>query len=112
MRLVRLLRVIPPILNSARELHLIDAVAHVDPGRFAVGFGPGLRVAQLADLRAAPEIPVVFRRKVDSGCVSKPAQVCTILVTLLDVDTGGVGKPRPRTRDQAAPGTVKQLAVV
>src|SRR5262249_40638206 len=58
------------------------------------------------------EIPVVFRRKVDSGCVSKPAQVCTILVTLLDVDTGGVGKPRPRTRDQAAPGTVKQLAVV
>src|SRR5262252_217047 len=112
MRLVGLFRVIPAILNCARELHLIQAVAHVDPGRFTVGFGPGLRVAQLADLRAAAEIPAVFRGDVDSGCVSKPAQVRTILVTLLDVDTGGVGEPRPRTRDQAAPAAVKQLAVV
>src|SRR5438445_240333 len=112
MRLVELFRVIPAILDRARELHLMQAVAHADPGRLAIGLGAGVRVAQLAELRAAAEIPALFRREVDSSGVSKAAQGPPILVTLLDVDTGGVGEPRLRARNQVALAAAKQLAVV
>src|SRR2546425_5458868 len=44
--------------------------------------------------------------------MSEAAQGRSILVTLLDVDTGGVGEPRLRARDQVALAAAKQLAVV
>src|SRR5256712_12110611 len=44
--------------------------------------------------------------------MSEAAQGRSILVTLLDVDTGGVGEPRLRARDQVALTAAKQLAVV
>src|SRR2546426_4098869 len=112
MRPVELFRVVPAILDRARELHLIQAVAHANPGRLAIGLGAGVRVAQLAELRVASQIPALFRREVDSSGVSKAAQGPPILVTLLDVDTGGVGKPRLRARNQVALAAAKQLAVV
>src|SRR5215472_9362611 len=71
-----------------------------------------MRVAQLADLRTGAEIPVLFRRKVNSGGVSEAAQGRAILVTLLDVDTRSVGEPGLRARDQVASAAVKQLPVV
>src|SRR2546428_5297453 len=112
MRPVELFRVIPAILDRARELYLIQPVAHAHPGRLAIGLGAGLRVAQLAELRVASQIPALFRREVDSSGVSKAAQGPPILVTLLDVDTGGVGEPRLRARNQVALAAAKQLAVV
>ena len=68
-RQVELFRVVPAILDRARELHLIQAVAHADSSRLAIGLGAGLRVAQRAELRAAAEIPALFRHEVDSGGV-------------------------------------------
>src|SRR5258707_8613266 len=112
MRLVQLFRVIPAELDRARELQLSQAVAHAEPCRLAIGLGAGLRVAQFAELRAAAEIPMLFRREVDSGGVSEAAQGPTILVTLLDVNTGSVGEPRLHARDQAALAATKQEAVV
>src|SRR6266705_4170490 len=53
-----------------------------------------------------------FRREVDSGGVSESAQGSAILVTLLDVDTGSVGEPRLRARDQIALAPAKQQPVV
>src|SRR5438552_12048662 len=44
--------------------------------------------------------------------MSEAAQGRSILVTLLDVDTGGVGEPRLRARNQVALAAAKQLAVV
>src|SRR5712692_3804711 len=44
--------------------------------------------------------------------MSEAAQERYILVALLDVDTGGVGEPRLRPRDQVALAAAKQLAVV
>src|SRR6266849_9760337 len=112
MRQVELFRVIPAILDPARELHFSQAVAHADPGRLAIGLGAGLRVAQFAELPAAAEIPALLRREVDSGGVSEAAQGRPILVTLLDVDTGGVGEPRLRARNQVALAAAKHLAIV
>src|SRR5512137_367449 len=111
MRQVELFRVIPAILDPARELHFSQAVAHADPSRLAIGLGAGLRVSQFAELRAAAEIPVLLRREVDSRGVSKAAQGRPILVTLLDVDTGCVGEPRLRARDQVALAAVKQQPI-
>src|SRR6267142_2315680 len=44
--------------------------------------------------------------------MSEAAQGRPILVTLLDVDTGSVGEPRLRARDQVALAAVKQQPVV
>src|SRR4029078_8215399 len=53
-RLIELFLVVPAVFNRARELHLIiQAVAHADAGRLAIGIGARLRIAQLCALRAA-----------------------------------------------------------
>src|SRR5260370_18037377 len=57
-------------------------------------------------------MPALFGREVDSGGVSESAQGSAILVTLLDVDTGSVGEPHLRARDQVALAAVKQQPVV
>src|SRR5258707_14669817 len=44
--------------------------------------------------------------------MSEAAQGRSILVTLLDVDTGSVGEPHLRARDQVALAAVKQRPVV
>src|SRR5262249_29230211 len=74
-------------------LHLIPAVAHADSSRLALGLGAGLRVAQLAELRAAAEVPALFRHEVDSGGVRETAERPAILVTLLDVGAGAIREP-------------------
>src|SRR5258708_25681401 len=112
MRLVQLFRVIPAELDRARELQLSQSIAHAEPCRLAMGLSSGLRVAQLADLGAAAEIPMLFRREVDSGGVSVAAQGAAILVALLDVDAGSVGELRLRARDQVALAATKQQSVV
>src|SRR5262249_26485910 len=75
--------------------------------------GAGLRVDQLAELRATAEIPVFFAHEVDSGGVREAALRCTSLVTLLEVNAGAVGEPRLHARYQVAPAAaVDQLIVV
>src|SRR5882762_6599301 len=110
--LIGLFGVIPAKLNRARELQFRQAVAHADARRLAIGLGAGLRVARLADFCVATEIPAFFRREVDSGGVSEAAQGRAILVTLLDVDTGGVGESRLHARDQVPLAAAKQQAVI
>src|SRR5258705_7912329 len=112
MRLVQLFRVIPAKLDRARELQLSQAIAHAEPCRLAIGLGAGQGVAQFANLRAAAEIPMLFRREVDSGSVSEAAQGAAILVALLDVDAGSVREPRLCARDQVALAATKQQSVV
>src|SRR5207244_6349220 len=107
---VELFRVVPAILDRARELHLIQAVAHADSTRPAIGLGAGLRVAKPAELRASAEIPALFRHEVDSGGVREAGLRVAALVTLLEVDAGGVGEPSFLPRDQVAPAD--SLAVV
>src|SRR5262249_15824291 len=86
---------------TARELHLIATVAHADSRSPAIGRGAGLRVAQLADLRAAAEIPALFRHEVDSGG-TREAGLSAVLVTLLEVDPAAVAEPSLHPPDQIA----------
>src|SRR5207247_11422868 len=83
---------VPARLDAARELRLIAPVANADSSRLAIGRSAGLRVAQRADLRAAAEIPALFRHEVDSGG-AREAGLPAVLVTLLEVDAGAVGEP-------------------
>src|SRR5215472_12507975 len=110
---VGLFHVVPAKLDGARELYLIQAVAHVDSGGLAIGRGAGLRVEQFAELRAAAEIPVLFGHKVDSGRAREAALRGASLITLLGVDAGAVAQPRLHARDQVAPAAaMDQLIVV
>src|SRR5262249_41370899 len=112
MRLVGLFGVVPAILDSARELHLIEAVAHTDSACLAICVGAGLRIAQLAELRAAAKIPPLIRREIDSGGMCEAGLRRTILITLLRVDAGAIRKPRLGARDKTSLATPEQLAVV
>src|SRR5262249_45701482 len=58
------------------------------------------------------KVPALFSRKVDTGCVREPAERRAILITLLDVDTRGIGEPGLRAHNQVAPATPIHLAVV
>src|SRR5437867_12971769 len=109
-RHVELFHAIPAILDRARELHFIQAIAHSDSTRLAIGLGGGLRVAQLAELRAAAEIPALFRHEVDSGGVREAGQRPAVLVTVIDVDAGAVGEPSLLPPDKVA--AADTLAVV
>src|SRR5262249_6185510 len=98
---VDLFREVAAELDAARELRLVAAVANADSGRVAIGCCAGLRVAQLADLVAAAEIRALFGHEVDSGG-AREAGLPAVLVTLLEVDAGGVGEPSLHPGDQVA----------
>ena len=85
----------------------------MDSGGLAIGRGAGLRVEQLAELRAGAEIPALLGHEVDSGGVREATLRRASLVTLLHVNAGAVGKPRLHARDQVAPAAdLDQLIVV
>src|SRR5262249_13568341 len=96
---VELFRDVPAILDPARELRLIAAISQFDSSRLAIGRGAGQRIAQFADLRAAAEIPALFRHEVDSRCACE-AGLSAVLVALLEVDAGAVGEPSFHARYQ------------
>src|SRR5579883_2227472 len=100
-RQVRLFRIVPPIFDPARKLQLPAAIAQADSRRFAIGRGAGQRVAQLADLRAAAEIPAFSRHEIDSGGTRK-AGLSAVLVTLLEINIGTVGESSLDPRCQVA----------
>src|SRR6185503_1793501 len=108
-RRVELLLVIPAVLDRARELHRIHAVAHADSGRLAIGLGAGLRIAQRAELRAGPDVPALLLHEVDPGGVREAGQRPGVLVALLDVDAGAVGEPSLHARDQVAPAGIQAV---
>src|SRR5262249_13287123 len=98
---VGLFHVVPAILDPARKLRFIAAIAQADSTGLAIGRGTGKRVAQLADLRAAAEIPALFGHEVDSGGARQAGRPA-VLVALLGVDAGTVGEPSLHSRSQVA----------
>src|SRR5262245_25668054 len=102
MRRVELFRVILAILDPARKLHLIEAVAHSDSSRPAIGLGASLRIVQPAELGASAEIPAFFRYEIDAGGVRETGQRLAVLVALFEVNAGTVGEPSLHARGQVA----------
>src|SRR5262249_6213474 len=100
-RQIGLFREVAAILNPARKLRLIAAIAQFDSSRLAIRRGAAQRIAKFADLRTAAKIPVFFRHEVNSGC-AREASLAAVLVTLLEVYAGAVGESSLHPRGQVA----------
>jgi hypothetical protein len=89
------------ILEGARELDLVEAVADACRAGAPLDLGAGLAVEQAADVRARAQVPAVGGRQGDAARVGEAGQQVRVLVPALDVDARAVGEPCLRARDEA-----------